>query len=82
MTLYGKTMSTTTTKKSAGERGYAVATEKITALETALAAGRHLRARSISQMRDDGYSWAQIESVTGLTRQRLNAILRDHADQG
>jgi hypothetical protein len=65
---------TTTAKKSAGERAFAIASEKIEQLELAAEHARHLRARAIEQMRADGYSWAQIESVTGLTRQRLHKI--------
>jgi hypothetical protein len=67
---------TTASRKSAGEQAYATATEKLVALEAAAATARHLRARAIQRMRDDGYSWARIEETTGLTRQRLNAIVR------
>jgi len=73
-------MSPTTKKRIVtGEQAYQVACEKIEALETALHHSRALRAHAIAQMRDEGKTWAEIEEITGLTRQRLNAITRDFA---
>lgn len=68
-----------TTKNVTGEHAYLAACEKIEALEAALYAGRRLRAHAIAKMREEGKSWAEIEEITGLTRQRLNAITRDFA---
>ncbi len=69
-----------TTQKTAGERAWALAAEKIDAFETALAAARHLQARAVVTMRAEGLRWAQIEEITGRSRQRLNVIVRDYGD--
>lgn len=60
------------------EQAAAYASEKIEALETALAAGRHLQARAIVTMRADGYRWKRIEKITGMNRDRLKAIALDY----
>lgn len=69
------TMATTTI--ATATKAYTTAVDKIDALEKSLHHARRLRANSIRAMRDTGMPWADIQELTGLTRQRLNQLVRE-----
>jgi predicted transcriptional regulator len=58
-------------------KAYRAAVERIEAYERQLYLARRLRVDAIRAMRDAGMTWAQIEEETGLTRQRLNQLVRE-----
>ena len=56
---------------------YRIALEQITAAEERLRIARQARADAVRQMRTARMPRAEIEEITGLSRQRLSQLLRD-----
>lgn len=66
----------TTTAINAWTRG----TEALDDAENRIRQAHRLRANAVRAMRDARMTWAEIENVTGLTRQRLNQIIKSSPD--